>query len=128
MFALLATGLAKDDKRDKRHLVTGFSGYSGLGTAYAAPVATIAAAPVATIAAAPVAQTVAVNHHTHTHSVERVNVPVPYTVDRTVVQTVPVDRPVPQPYPVTVIKNVPQPYTVDRPVPQVCVLFSNVSK
>ena len=100
---------------------TGFSGYSGLGTAYAAPVATFAAAPV-------VAQTVGINHHTHTHSVERVNVPVPYTVDRTVVQTVPVDRPVPQPYPVTIIKNVPQPYTVDRPVPQVNVPFSNVLK
>lgn len=41
-------------------------------------------------------QQVAQRVHQHTHTVERVNVPVPYQVDRTVVKHVPVDRPVPQ--------------------------------
>lgn len=36
--------------------------------------------------------------HTHTHTVERVNVPVPYAVDRTVIKHVPVDRLIPQVY------------------------------
>lgn len=76
LFALVAVGLAKEEtKRDKRHGFGygGFGGIAGYGaTAYAAPVATIAAAPVAAIATAPViAQTVGINHHTHTHSVEK---------------------------------------------------------
>lgn len=55
-------------------------------------VSTYAAPALATSYAAPA---IATQHH-HTHSVERVNVPVPYPVERTVVKTVGVDRPVPQ--------------------------------
>lgn len=59
--------------------------------------------------------------HQHTHSVERVAVPQPYPVERTIVKTVGVDRPIPQPYPVPVVKHVPQPYPVERAVPQVSI-------
>lgn len=41
-------------------------------------------------------QQVAQHVQQHTHVIERVNIPVPYQVDRTVVKHIPVDRPVPQ--------------------------------
>lgn len=88
LFALVALGSAEETKRDKRHyLGSGFgeffatayaapvaSAYAApVASAYAAPVATDYSAPVATAYAAPaVAQTVGINQHTHTHSVERV--------------------------------------------------------
>lgn len=58
--------MAKEAKRDKRYGVLGYSGFSGLtgyGTAYTAPV--VATAPV-------LDQTIGINQHIHTHSVERV--------------------------------------------------------
>lgn len=78
MLALVATSMAGESKKEKRGLL-------GLGDAsfYSAP-AVYNAAPVVT----KVSQ--------HTHTVERVNVPVPYAVDRTIIKHVPVDRPVPQ--------------------------------
>jgi hypothetical protein len=51
-------------------------------------------------------QVVATNTDTLTTIQQKI--PVPYPV----IKTVPVDRPVPQPYPVEVIKHVPQPYPV----------------
>lgn len=46
----------------------------------------------------------------HSHSVERVAQPYPVPVDRTIIKTVAIDRPIPQPYPV--FKHVAQPYPV----------------
>ncbi|XP_055297036.1 cuticle protein 16.5-like [Sitodiplosis mosellana] len=111
MFALVATsmaaGSAKKEKRGVFGLGYGGFGGSSFGSAYSAPLAT-------SYAAAPAIATT----HQHTHSVERINVPQPYPVERTIVKTVGVDRPVPQPYPVPVVKHVPQPYPVERQVPQ----------
>lgn len=98
MFALVATSMAGPAKKEKRGLLPGAAfagaGYAGAGYAGAGLAgAGYAAGPSFAIPsyAAPLAAQIQ-----NTHSVERVNVPLPYPVERTIVKTVGVDRPVPQ--------------------------------
>lgn len=104
MFALVATSMAGQAKKEKRGLLglanpglVGYSAYSApaplaysSGLAVAAPLS-VAAYSAPAIAPVAVAQQV----HQHTHTVEKVNVPVPYPVERTIVKHVAIDRPVP---------------------------------
>lgn len=124
MFALLATSMAGTMKV-KRGLLpshglpaAGFGAEHSFGPAlghssYAAPLAPAAYAAPLAAAPAPLAQV------QNTQSVERINIPQPYPVEKTIVKTIGIDRPVPVPQPYTVVKHVPQPYPVERQVPQV---------
>lgn len=100
--------MAGETKKEKRGLLglgnASFLSAGALPLAASAPLLSAGPAPLlgaaplayaaAPLAAAPLAAAPILKQHTHT--VERVNVPVPYPVDRTVVKHVPVDRPVPQ--------------------------------
>lgn len=105
MFALMASSMAGAAKKDKRHLL----GYENAGyVSHGYP-----------------SSNYVESHHTpliateHTHSVERVNVAVPYPVERINEQIVHVDNPIPKPYPVEVVRHVAEPIHIDRPVAQV---------
>lgn len=93
MFALVATSMAGPAKKEKRGLLPS-AGFAGAGLAGAG----YAAGPAFAIPsyAAPLAAALPATQIQNTQSVERVNVPVPYPVERTIVKTVGVDRPVPQ--------------------------------
>lgn len=106
MCALVATSMAGVAKNEKRSLLE--LGNAGHNFAHEFPAAPLVEAHHAPVFAA---------HHTH--SVQRVNVPVPYAVEKIIEKIVEVDRPIPQPYPVEVVKHVPEPVHIDRPIPQV---------
>lgn len=105
IFALVATSLAGDTKKGKR---------SFLGLADAEYVAH--ELPATTLFEAHHEPLLA-TQHTHTHTVERVNVP--YPVERIHEKIVHVDNPIPQPYPVYKVKHVAEPIHIDRPIAQV---------
>lgn len=94
MFALVATSMAGPAKKEKRGLLSGaeFAGAGFAGAGYAAGPSFAIPSYAAPLAAPALPATQIQN----TQSVERVNVPAPYPVERTIVKTVGVDRPVPQ--------------------------------
>lgn len=111
MCALIATSMAGVAKKEKRGLLgLGDAAFNG-GFAHHEFAHGLSAAPLIQAHHAPLFAA------EHTHSVQRVNVPVPYPVERINEQIIPVDRPVPQPYPVHVIKHVPEPVHIEKPYP-----------
>lgn len=135
MFALVASSLAGEAKKEKRGLLgldAGLplnAGPDGFAAGYPTYAANFQAQPIyneaphfaqqgfahqgfaqqglghAQLVAAPLAVAPA-----HTHSVQRIAEPFPVPFERNFIKTIPIDRPIPQPFPV--VKHVAQPYPV----------------
>lgn len=104
MFALVATSMAGEFKnQNKRGLIqtatnqapASFAPSQPLAASYGTPLSIPAAVHAVPAPLPPLPQTLPIQVQ-NTNSVERINVPQPYPVERTIVKAVGVDRPIPQ--------------------------------